>query len=210
VYEGRGWRINTARGIHSLHPDPYAIVFADTTARTELTPYLTKPAAQITTVTGVRFTVTTLIDTTPPDQCPPRHRIVLHYQPQPIGAAGLSEARSCYDTTDHSAWGGHVLMDSSYWTQPAWFSSDPVKNDAYRANAVAHELGHVAGLAHPNYDRDGDGTTEPYECVTTATGTRPLLCSPNGGYLNTVDAGRFTPPFDEPGLRQLAANWHLR
>jgi hypothetical protein len=36
------------------------------------------------------------------------------------------------------------------------------------------------------------------------------MCSPNGGYLNATDAGRFTPPFDEPGLKQLAANWYLR
>jgi hypothetical protein len=210
VYEGRGWRINTARGIHSLHPDPYTVVFADAAARTALTPYLTKPTAQITAVTGVTFTVSTVIDTTPPEQCPPRHRIVMHYTPQPYGSPGLSQAKTCYDTSDNSAWGGHVLIDSTYWTEPNWFSTDPVKNDAYRANGVSHELGHVAGLAHPNIDKDGDGTVEAYECVTTASGTRPLLCSPSGGYLNAVDAGKFTPPFDEPGLKQLAANWYLR
>jgi hypothetical protein len=210
VYEGRGWRINTVKGIYSLSPDPYEIVFADTTARTRLTPYLTRPAAQITAITGVQVTVTTLIDTTPRDQCPPRHRIVVHYTHQPMGVAGYSQAYPCYANANNSAWGGHVLMDSEYWEQPNWFSTDPVINEGYRKNLVTHELGHVIGLDHPNYDQDGDGQVEPYECVTTASGTRPTVCSRNGGYLNAVDAGKFTPPFDEPGLKQLAANYYLR
>lgn len=210
VYNGRGWKILTSEGIYSLHPDPYEIVFADTTARAKLKAYLIKPAAQVTSVTGVQVTVTDTIDLTPADVCPPRHRIVVHYGHQPMGISGMSQARPCYSVADGSAWGGHVLVDSEYWTTPSWFSTDPVKNDAYRWNAVSHELGHVLGLDHPNTDVDGDGTVEPYECVTTASGTRPLMCSPNGGYLNTLDAGRFTPPFDEPGLKQLAANWYLR
>lgn len=210
VYAGRGWQIGTQWGIYSLNPDDYQIVWADTTARTKLKPYLTKPAAQVTSITGIQITVTDLIDLTPADTCPSRHRIIVHYGYQPTGQAGISQGRPCYDTTNGSAWGGHVLMDSEYWTQPAWFSADDVKNNAYRANAVSHEFGHVLGLDHPNADADGDGTVEPYECVTTATGTRPLLCAPNGGYYNAVDAGKFTPPFDEPGLKQLAANWYLR
>lgn len=210
VYSGRGWKIETGEGIYSLSPDPYEIVWADTTARSKLKGYFTKPAAQVTTVTGVQITVTDLIDTTPVETCPARHRIVVHYEYRPSGPAGYSQALACHDTVDGSAWGGHVRMDSEYWTAKAWFSADAVRNDAYRANAVTHELGHILGLDHPNTDVDGDGTVEPYECVTTATGTRPLLCSPNGGYYNSVDAGRFTPPFDEPALKQLAANWYLR
>lgn len=210
VYAGTGWKIETSQGIYSLAPAPYEIVFADSTARTKLKPYFAKPTAQATAVTGVQITVTDTIDATPVTACPARHRIVVHYEDRPLAAAGLSQTLPCYDTADGSAWGGHVRMDSEYWTQAAWFSTDPAKNDAYRANAVTHELGHVLGLDHPNYDKDGDGITEPFECATTSTGTRPLMCSPNGGYYNSIDAGKFTPPFDEPGLRQLAANWYLR
>lgn len=210
VYSGRGWKILTSQGIYSLNPDPYEIVWADATARSKLKPYMAKPSAQVSSITGVQVTVTDTIDLTPPDACPPRHRIVVHYTYRPLGTAGMSQALPCYQISDGSAWGGHVLMDSEYWTTANWFSTDPVKNDAYRANAVSHELGHVLGLDHPNTDVDADGTVEAYECVTTASGTRPLMCSPNGGYYNSVDAGRFTPPFDEPGLKQLAANWYLR
>jgi hypothetical protein len=210
VYSGRGWKILTSQGIYSLHPDPYEIVWADATARTKLKGYMVKPASQVTTVTGVQVTVTDTIDLTPADTCPPRHRIVVHYGHQPMGLKGMSQARPCYAIADGSAWGGHVLMDSEYWTSSSWFSTDPVKNDAYRANAISHELGHVLGLDHPNTDIDADGTVEAYECVTTASGTRPLMCSPNGGYYNATDAGRFTPPFDEPGLKQLITNWYLR
>jgi hypothetical protein len=210
VYSGRGWKIDTGRGIYSLNPDPYQVVWADETARSKLKPYFTKPAAQASTVTGVQFTVTDLIDTSDNTGCPTRHRIVVSYGYRPAGLAGTSQARACYEISNGSAWGGYILMNSEYWTTSAWFSSDPVKNDAYRASAVTHEFGHILGLDHPNIDKDGDGRVEDYECVTTATGTRPTMCSPNGGYFNATDSGKFTPPFDEPGLKQLAANWYLR
>jgi hypothetical protein len=210
VYSGTGWKILTSHGIYSLHPDPYEIVFADTAARSKLKQYFAKPAAQATAATGVQIRVTDTIDTTPVGNCPPRHRIVVRYEYRPLGVSGMSQALPCYAVADGSAWGGHVRMDSEYWTQASWFSTDPAKNDAYRANAVSHELGHILGLDHPNYDKDRDGAVEGYECATTSTGTRPLLCSPNGGYYNSVDAGKYTLSFDVPGLKQLAANWSLR
>jgi hypothetical protein len=210
VYAGTGWRIETGQGIYSLAPDVYTVVFADATARSKLKAYFAKPAAQVTAVTGVPVTVTDTVDTTPVTACPARHRIVVHYEDRPTGAAGTSQALPCYDTGDGSAWGGHVRIDSEYWTKTAWFSTDAAKNDAYRANAISHEFGHILGLDHPNYDRDKDGVVEAFECATTSTGTRPLLCSPNGGYYNSVDAGKFVLSFDAPGLKQLAANWYLR
>ncbi|WP_329215255.1 M12 family metallo-peptidase [Streptomyces sp. NBC_01485] len=210
VYAGRGWKVWTDNGIYSLNPDPYTIVFADTAARTKLKPYLLKPAAQASTVTGVQITVTDLIDTTPAGTCPARHQIIVSYSYRPTGEAGMSQARACHQIDDGSAWGGHMLIDSEYWTSPNWFSTDAVKNDAYRWNVITHELGHSLGLAHATEDLNGDGTVKRGECVATATGTKPIMCDPQGGYLNPTDAGRFTPPFDEPGLRQLAANWYLR
>jgi hypothetical protein len=210
VYAGRGWKIWTSAGIYSLNPDPYTIVWADAEARTKLKPYLIKPAAQASTVTGVQITVSDTIDTTPADLCPPRHLIVVHYSYQPTGQEGMSQGRPCYEIANGSAWGGHMLIDSEYWTSASWFSADPAKNDAYRWNVITHELGHNLGLAHVNEDLNGDGAVKRGECVATATGTKPIMCDPQGGYLNPVDAGRFTPPFDEPGLKQLAANWYLR
>lgn len=210
VYAGAGWRAETGQGIYSLAPDGYTIVFADTTARSKLKGYFAKPAAQVVSVTGVPVTVTDLIDATPVTACPARHRIVVRYEYRPMGVSGMSQALPCYDTGDGSAWGGHVRVDSEYWTKASWFSTDAAKNDAYRANAISHEFGHILGLDHPNYDKDGDGTVEPFECATTSTGTRPLMCSPNGGYYNSTDAGKFVLSFDVPGLRQLAANWYLR
>ena len=60
VYSGTGWKAETGQGIYSLAPDPYEIAWADTTARTKLKPYLTKPAGQATTVTGVPVSYTHL------------------------------------------------------------------------------------------------------------------------------------------------------
>lgn len=210
AYAGRGWKIWTGAGIYSLNPDPYTIVWADATARDKLKPYLLKPAAQATTITDIQITVSDLIDTTPAGTCPTRHRIIVSYSNQPTGEAGMSQADPCYQISDGSAWGGHMFIDSEYWTEPNWFSTDPAKNDAYRWNVITHELGHSLGLAHVNEDLNGDGTISRSECVATATGTKPIMCDPQGGYLNPTDAGKFTPPFDEPGLKQLAANWYLR
>ncbi|MGW2048554.1 hypothetical protein ACWCPF_25730 [Streptomyces sp. NPDC001858] len=211
IYSGTGWKIATRWGIYSLNPDPYTVVWADTAARTKLKPYMTKSAAHATSVTGVQITVSDTIDTSPADVCPARHRIVVRYSYRPVGLEGISQARPCYETTNGSAWGGNILIDNEYWLYPGWFSADPVRDDTYRANVVAHELGHILGLDHANVDLDKDGKVEDQECVATSGGNKPLLCSPvAGGYHNPTDAGKFVLSFDVPGLRQLAANWNLR
>jgi hypothetical protein len=210
VYQGYGWKAWTANSIYSLSPEPYTIVFADTTARAQLTPYLTGPATQVTSSVGVPITVTTTLDTTPTNACPAKHRIVVHYSYRPTGVAGMSEARACHALADGSAWGGHILMDSEYWTSSNWFSTDSTVNDARRRDAVAHELGHILGLAHPNTDLDRDGVVEHGECVRNSAGLRPLMCAPNRGNPPTTAGGRFTSEFDVPGLRQMLDNYWLR
>lgn len=210
VYSGTGWKAITSRGIYSLHPGPYTIVFATSTARTKLAGYFKAPAGQTTTSVGVPVTVSSTLDSTSRSVCPPRHRIVVHYVYRPTGSRGYSQALPCHDTRDGSAWGGHVLMDSEYWTTASWFSTNATTNEAYRKNAVTHELGHVLGLDHPNTDRDRDGTVEAFECVKTSAGWRPVMCSPNGGYRTATGAGKFTSEFDLPGLRQLLRNYYLR
>lgn len=209
VYSGTGWKAWTDNSIYSLNPDPYTIVFADSTARSKLAKYFTAPAAQVTTSVGVKVTVSTTLDTTPIGSCPARHRIVVHYMYRPVGTMGMSEARACYATIDHSAWGGHILMDNEYWTHTAWFSTNSSLNEAYRKNAITHELGHILGLAHPNYDRDGDGTVESFECVKNSAGWTPVMCSPNGGDRSSTGAGLFVPSYDLAGLKQLRANYGL-
>lgn len=210
VYSGTGWKALTSHGIYSIAPDPYTIVFANVEARAVLKPYFTNTATKITAITGVPVVVTDIIDTTPVGSCPSRHRIIAHYEHQPLGQPGYSQARPCYSIADGSAWGGHVRMDSEYWTVPDWFGPDPALNEALRKSAVSHETGHIFGLDHPNYDRDKDGTIEAYECVTNSKGWRPLMCSPNGGDRSSSGTGAYVTEFDAKGLTQMADNYYLR
>jgi hypothetical protein len=210
TYKGTGWKAETSQGIYSLSPDPYTIVFADSTARTKLSKYFTTPAYQVTSSVGVPVTVSTTIDTTPAGSCPSRHRIIVHYTYRPLGTKGMSQARPCHSLADGSAWGGHILMDSEYWTSGTWFSANSTLNEAYRKNAVTHELGHILGLDHPNYDKDRDGVVENYECVKNSAGWTPVMCSPSGGYRTSTSGGKFVTEFDLAGLKQLRANYYLR
>lgn len=222
VYAGPGWKALTKDNIYSLSPDPYQVVFADTTARTRLAKYFKIPAIQVTRTVGVPITVTTTIDTTPTSTCPTYHRIVVHYTHQPLGQRGMSAAWPCYHTGNGSAWGGHLHMDSEYWETPAWFSTNPTINEAWRKDTATHELGHMLGLDHPNTDVDRDGRVEAQECVKDTNGLKPIMCSPNRGnplarpartgrvaYIG-MTAGMFTEDFDLRGLRQLLANYTLR
>ncbi|WP_416520091.1 hypothetical protein [Streptomyces achromogenes] len=208
VYKGTGWKADTANGIYSISPDPYTVVFADMTARTKLSRYFTGPAAQLAGL-GIKVIVSTTIDTST-TTCPSRHRIIVHYTYRPTGTQGMSQARSCYAIADGSAWGGHILMDSEYWTSSSWFSADATTNEARRKDAVSHELGHILGLAHPNVDLDRDGVIENGECVRNTAGLRPLMCAPNRGNPPVTAGGKFTSEFDLPGLRQMLQNYYLR
>ncbi|MBQ1164563.1 hypothetical protein KBZ21_42030, partial [Streptomyces sp. A73] len=71
-------------------------------------------------------------------------------------------------------------------------------------NTIVHEVLHALGLDHPNTDLDGDGTVEPYECVQTSSGNKPIMCSPNGGY-QTSNMGKLVG-FDVNGVKALLAN----
>ncbi|MFE1451954.1 zinc metalloprotease [Streptomyces olivaceoviridis] len=208
VYKGTGWKADTANGIYSISPDPYTIVFANTTARSKLSKYFTGPSAQLAGI-GIKVTVSTTIDTSTA-ACPARHRIIVHYTYRPMGTKGMSQARSCYAIADGSAWGGHIFMDSEYWTSSTWFSTNATTNEARRKDAVSHELGHILGLAHPNVDLDKDGVVENGECVRNAAGLRPLLCSPNRGNPPATAGGKFTTEFDMRGLKQMLQNYYLR
>ncbi|WP_181785061.1 M12 family metallo-peptidase [Streptomyces phytophilus] len=212
VYSGRGWKAYTAKGIYSISPDPYTIVFASEAGRDRLSPYLKKVAAQITDVTGVQVTVSSTIVPGPRSSCSdqPRHEIRFHYKHRPVEGSWASISYPCHAAANGSAWGGNVYMNSQYWTVDNWFSSNDTTNAAKQANGVLHELGHIMGLAHVNYDRDGDGRIEDGECVRNSAGRRPVMCAPSGGYLTAANSGRYTAEFDEPGLEQMARNYYLR
>jgi hypothetical protein len=210
VYKGVGWKAWTSNGIEALSPQPYTIVFADATARSKLAGYFKSPAAQVTTSVGVKLTVSSTLDTTKRGTCPAYHRIVVHYTYRPVGLKSVSHTDACHGTTTRSAWGGHILMDSEYWTHTAWFSSNATVNDAYRKDVVTHELGHALGLDHPNLDLNHDGKVANYECVKSATtGRKPIMCSPGRDRLATVDGGKFTSEYDLPGLRQMVKNYSI-
>lgn len=210
VYSGKGWKAETGNfRIYSINPGPYTIVFANTAARTKLTPYFKALASQITTITGVKVTVATTLDSTKITTCPAPHRIVVHYTHRPTGKAGISNALPCH-SADGSARGGHVQMDSEYWTVKNWFSANAVTNEAYRKDATAHELGHIFGLDHPNTDLNKNGTIGAGECVKNSAGLKPVMCRPNRGPVPASAGGRYTAQFDAVGLKQLARNWYLR
>jgi hypothetical protein len=214
VYSGTGWKIWTSAGIHSLDRDPYTITFATSASRTRLTPYAKAIASQLTAVTGTRFTVTTTIEAPPTGGCVKEHHLILGVKYRPTGAKGVSHAYPCYTNRpgqpdNHTAWGGWVWMDSEYWSSSHWFSTNSTTNTAMTKNAVTHEFGHLVGLAHPNYDRDKDGTVEPFECVKNSAGRRPVMCAPSGGYMGATTGGKFTTEYDVPGLKQLVKNYGL-
>ncbi|KUJ69790.1 hypothetical protein ACZ90_08295 [Streptomyces albus subsp. albus] len=226
VYQGTGWKILTNQGIQSLSPDPYVIQLVKPTPDDKLTPaqnkaaekqlraYLAKSAAQLTKITGTRFTVSGTYHK-PVSECSAveRHTIVVGvgYRPSPQHTPGRSQTWPCYAKANHSAWGGWIWMDSEYWNPAVW------KIEPWRlANLVSHEMGHSIGLDHPNVDgKDANKTADPYECVTNRSKDLPVLCSPNGGYAmgkgGSVDrtkqhAGEYTA-WDIAGLKALKKNF---
>lgn len=65
VYSGNGWK--ALSGIHSLSGDGtgYTIQFATADARTKLGPTAKQAAAQLTSVTGIKFIVSTVLKASP-------------------------------------------------------------------------------------------------------------------------------------------------
>ncbi|MFD9220031.1 hypothetical protein ACFWDI_08395 [Streptomyces sp. NPDC060064] len=210
VYSGNGWK--ALPNIHSLSGDGtgYTIQFASADARTKLGPAAKQAAAQLTSVTGIKFTVSTTLKASP-EGCAaqPRHVLTLGTKYRPFdGRKGMSRAWHCFNSGDHSVWGGWSWIDTEYWSRPDWFSSNKAINAAITRNAVNHEIGHLVGMDHPNKDLNGDGKVADFECVLTPKKYRPLMCSPNGGYTTAADGGKFTS-IETPGLKQLADNWTL-
>ncbi|MFE5854765.1 hypothetical protein ACFQ61_16355 [Streptomyces sp. NPDC056500] len=196
--EGNGWKLLSNDRVTSIEPGTvFTVTFTSTALKTKYTPYLTRSIAQLQ-AEGVNISIggVTNVD---PAVCPPTKGTIQFaevYRPL-NGQPGMSRALPCW-TGDNAAWGGHVQMNSEYWT--GWYLPTYMLN-----NVFPHEMLHVIGLDHPNKDLNGDGTVAAGECVATSSGNKPIMCSPNGGYSTTADQGKLVG-FDTAGVRQLIAN----
>ncbi|MFD0552012.1 hypothetical protein ACFQ0X_24680 [Streptomyces rectiviolaceus] len=228
VYKGTGWRILNGRGIESLSPDPYVIhIVKPSTSATKLSAaknkaaeaqlraQLKKTAAQLTSITGTKFTLASGYHKEQKDcSTAERHVITvgLKYRPfTPGNKPGYSQAHPCSATANQSAWGGWIWVDSEYWIPGDWAASP-----ARVSNMMSHEIGHSIGLDHANVDGpDANHTADPYECVSNSSKDLPLMCSPNGGHGRAKGgsetrvkkyAGQYTK-WDIAGLKALKANF---
>lgn len=210
VYAGRGWKVWTDNGIYSLNPDPYTIVFADTAARTKLKPYLLKPAAQASTVTGVQITVTDLIDTTPALHLPstaPDHRLLqlpAHRRSRHVAGPRLPPDRRRLRVGRPHAHRLRVLDVPELVlhgrgqerrlpverhhprTRPQPRPRPRHRRLERRRHREARRMRRDRHRHQAHHVRSARRLPQPHR-------RRPLHT-----------------PFDEPGLRQLAANWYLR
>lgn len=207
VTAGTGWKLDAA-GTTSIAPGTYTIEFDSTTARTKLTAYLKLAAANLQAQTpGIKFVVTTTIQKRATTGCQKYRTIVASLEYRPSGKAGYSFGGNCFNTGDKSLWSGYMRYNTELLV-PGYFSKTASTNTYRIRNNIAHELGHAVGMHHPNKDLDHDGKIENYECALNTDKVRPLLCSPNGGWVNSK-AGSYTP-LDVKGIKALVANYQYR
>ena len=167
VVSGTGWKIS-APGITHLDTKPWAIAFHDTTSRTKLTPYMRNVAAELTSRTGVTFTVTTKLVPVTRGTCVPGHTISLRWQSKPDPAHPGSSFTGACGNSVHAANGAYIFINSDYWKTGSTIS------EPTRMNVIWHEAGHAVGLAHSaTCPRDGNGLT-PLMCATGSNGHQDL------------------------------------
>ncbi|MEU5161345.1 hypothetical protein AB0G74_17285 [Streptomyces sp. NPDC020875] len=194
--EGNGWKLMAHHRVTSIAPGSvFTITFTSTALKTKYTPFLTRSLAQLQ-AEGVNISIGGVTNVAP-ELCPPQGTIQFAEIYRPLGEPGASRALACW-TGDNAARGGHVQMNSEYWT--GWYLPEYMLH-----NVFPHELLHVLGLYHPNKDLNGDGTVAAHECVATSYGNKPVMCAPNGGYTTTTNQGKLVG-FDLAGVRQLIAN----
>ncbi|MEU3598495.1 hypothetical protein ABZ714_07140 [Streptomyces sp. NPDC006798] len=195
--EGKGWKLQSQHRVTSIAPGTvFTITFTSNALKTKYTPYLTRSIAQLK-AEGLNISIGGVTNVSPA-VCPPKGTVQFAEVYRPLGGQpGMSRALTCW-TGDNAARGGHVQINSEYWT--GWNLPEYMLN-----NVFPHELLHVIGLGHPNKDLNGDGTVAAGECVATSYGNKPVMCSPNGGYSTATNQGKLVG-FDLAGVRRLIAN----
>lgn len=192
--EGPGWA--AIETVSSISTDrEYRITFTSEELRTKYVPYLAKSVAVLREL-GVNISIGGVTNVDVAD-CPAEGVIQFDETYRPLDEAGMSRALPCHDLDDGSSWGGHVQMDSEYWT--GWEMPTYMLR-----NVFPHELMHALGLGHANEDVDGDGEVGAFEC-RELDGFRPTMCSPNGGYED--ERAGIPGPYDQHGIRQMIKNY---
>lgn len=198
---GTGYKLQVDDHITSIRPSrQFTITFESATTKNLTAKYYARMLPQLNTA-GVKIAVGG-VETVAAGKCPPQGHIYITRVKSPLGVAGKSRALPCHGTGD-TAWGGIVQMESRYYdgsyTLPTW----------RMWNVHDHEVMHLLGEEHPNYDKDRDGVVEPYECATNSYGFRPIMCTPNGGSNTSTGMGKLTG-MDLAGVTALLKNAKLQ
>lgn len=183
IVSGNGWKLQ-APAITHVDGASWTIAFHDSTSRTKLTPYLKNTAAELTTLLGVKITVTTKIVPITRGKCITGHVISYRYMPKPDPAYPNRSFTGSCGNTSHAANGAYVYINSDYWLKTRNFS-EPV-----RMNVIWHETGHAVGLSHPA------------TCPRDKTGKQPLMCADTYKDLRT----RRYSTFEATAFRHLRIN----
>ncbi|MCR8574692.1 hypothetical protein [Streptomyces sp. Isolate_219] len=198
---GTGWKLTTQLGVTSASPSQtYTVTYESDAVRRFYAPQIQRAVDQINASTDLTITIGG-VEAMDPNKCGPEWHIQVMELRNPMGDGhpGWSQGMPCPNPAQGMSRGGVVAMNSTY-RSGEW----NIKPEALQNTAV-HEMLHAAGLDHPNYDRNTNGTVEPYECVATSYGNRPVMCSPNGGYSTWNNVGRLTG-YDINGLNALISN----
>lgn len=198
VTKGTGWKHLSQVGVYAASPSKtYWITFETAAMKARYAPYYTKALPQINAA-GLHIKVGG-VEPVDINKCGPAYHVQVTERYRPLGTPGWSKGVPCPYQPKGLGIGGIVQYDSEYW-DGTW----PIPEYKLR-NTIVHEVLHALGLDHPNYDIDKDGVVEPYECVATSYGNKPIMCSPSGGYKTTTNMGRLTG-YDINGIKALIAN----
>lgn len=183
VVSGHGWKLQAPTITH-IDSQPWTIAFHDSTSRTKLTPYLKNTAAELTTLLGVKVTVTTKIVPSTLGKCITGHVISYRYTPKPDPAYPNRSFTGSCSNKSRAADGAYVYINSDYWLKTRNFS-EPV-----RMNVIWHETAHAVGVSHPA------------TCPRDKAGRQPLMCADTYKDLRT----RRYSSFEATAFRQLRLN----